>query len=114
MHGADIATAIAALASRVTEALLEGRPTADLRREMARLEQEQRREAAEAAAAERQAREAAEAEEQARQEAAVAALVREIDKRVRERVAGLEAPAAPVIRRTPTGIHGAAAEEIEG
>ncbi len=107
---ANITRAIAALASRVTEALLEGRPTADLRREMARLEQEQRREAAAAA---RQAREAAEAEEQARQEAAVAALVREIEDRVRERVAGLKAPAAPVVRRTSTGIHIARAEETD-
>jgi hypothetical protein len=62
VRGADIATAIAALASRVTEALLESRPAAEPRREMARLEQDQRREAAERDAAERQARDAAEPE----------------------------------------------------
>jgi hypothetical protein len=104
MNG-HIATAIAAVAASITDALLDGRPTAELRRELATLEQRQRREAADAAAAERQARAAADAEEQARQEAAVAALVREIEGRVRARLAGLEAPAAPNIRRTPQGVH---------
>ncbi len=94
-------------------ALLEGRPTVELRCEMARLEQDQRREATERDAAERQARAAAEAEELVRQEAAVAALVRGIEGRVRERVAGLDAPAAPALRRTPVGIHIARAEEID-
>ena len=91
MNG-HIATAIAAVAASITDALLEGRPTAELRRELATLEQRQRREAADAAAAERQA-------------AATAALVAGIEERVRARVAGLEAPAAPNIRRTPQGVH---------
>ncbi len=106
-----IATAIAGLTASIADALLAGRDTRELRRQMSEIEQRQRREAAEAAAAERQAREAEEAQEQVRQEAAVAAVVREIEGRVRERVAGLEAPAAPVVRRTPAGIH--IAEEIE-
>jgi uncharacterized membrane protein YccC len=105
MHGADIATAIAALASRVTEALLEGRPTVELRCEMARLEQDQRREATERDAAERQAYDAAEAEEQVRQQAAATALVAEAEARLRQRLSALAAPVAPKIRRTPTGVH---------
>ncbi len=105
MHGTNIAGVLAALASQISDALLAGHSTAELRAEMSALEQRQRREAAEREAAERQARAAAEAEEQARQEAATAALVAGIEERVRARVAGLEAPAAPLIRRTPQGVH---------
>jgi hypothetical protein len=102
---ASITAAIVSLANQISAALLAGHDTRALRAEMSALERRQRREAAEAAAAE--------VEERARQEAAVAALVRGIEGRVRERVAGLEAPAAPALRRTPVGIHIARAEEID-
>ena len=103
MNG-HIATAIAAVAASITDALLDGRPTAELRRKLATLEQRQRREAADAAAAERQARAAAEADEQARQQAAAAALVLTAEARLHERLSALEAPTAPCIRRYPAGI----------
>ena len=80
MHGASISGAIAALADQINAALLAGHDTRELRHELSALEQRQRREAA-------------------------AALARDIENRVRERVAGLEAPAAPKVRRTPVGIH---------
>ncbi len=104
MRGANIAAAIASLASRINGALLAGGDTRELRAELARLERDQRREAAERAAAEREARVAAEAEERARQEAAVAALAAEVEGRVRERVAPLAPPEPPAIRRYPQGI----------
>jgi uncharacterized membrane protein YccC len=104
MHGANIASAIASVAASITDALLAGRPTAELRRELAALEQRQRSEAAEAAAAEREARAVTEAEEQARQQAAVAGLVAEAEARVRQRLSALEPPVAPKIRRSPAGI----------
>jgi membrane protein involved in colicin uptake len=116
MHGNSIAGAIASLASRIDGALLAGHDTRELRAELARLEQERRREAAEAAAAEREAREAAEAEERARQEAEVAALVAAAEARVRERIAALQPPDAPNVRRSPAGVYipDTAAEEIDG
>ncbi len=99
--------AMAALASQIAAALLAGQPTAELRRELSELELAHRREIAAAAAAEREARAAAETAEQERQAPEAAALVAAIEERVRARVAGLEAPAAPAICRTPTGIHNA-------
>ncbi len=93
------------IAERIRAALLAGHDTRELRQELSRLELAHRREIAEREAAEREARAAAETAEQERQAAEAAALVAGIEERLRERVAGLEAPAAPVIRRTPTGIH---------
>ena len=104
MHGPGIAGAIAAVTASIADALLDGRPTAELRRELAMLEQRQRREAAAAAAAERQARAAAEAEEEAAIHASAAELVAAAEDRLRRLLAPLELPASPVIRRTPTGL----------
>ena len=112
MHGNGMAGAIAALAASINDALVDGRPTAEMRQELARLEQQQRREAAEAAQAERDRRAAAEAEEQARVEAAAAALVVEAEARLASRMATLAVPPAPVVRRTPQGIHIMADPEV--
>ena len=111
MQGSHIGAAAAAIAERIRAALLAGHDTRELREELSRLELAHRREIAEREAAEREARAAAETAEQERQAAATAALVAAIEGRVRARVAGLEAPAAPNIRRTPQGIH--IAEGIE-
>ena len=93
------------IAERIRAALLAGHDTRGLRAELSRLELAHRREIAEREAAEREARAAAETAEQERQAAATAELVAAIEGRVRARVAGLEAPAAPNIRRTPQGVH---------
>ncbi len=105
MQGSHIGAAAAAIAERIRAALLAGHDTRELRQELSRLELAHRREIAEREAAEREARAAAETAEQERQAAEAAALVAGIEERIRARVAGLEAPAAPAIRRTPTGIH---------
>ena len=114
MTGPDIAAALATAGEMLRRALIAGTPTATIHARIAELEAAKRREDSErAAAAEREARAAAETAEQERQAAEAAALVAAIERRVRARVAGLEAPAAPVVRRTPSGIHVAAVEEIE-
>ncbi len=103
MNG-DIATAIAALASQINAALLAGDSTAELRRELAELEQRRRREAAEAAAAEREGRAAQEAEERAEIDARAAALASEVRARIDARMAPLAMPEVPLaIRRHPNG-----------
>lgn len=88
--------AIAVLAGRITDALVSGRPTAELRRELATLETTQRRELATVAAKERARRTEAEAAEKEAQQVAADALVAEAEARLRERLSTLEPPAAPV------------------
>ncbi len=100
---ASIATAIAALAASITDALVEGRPTAALRAELRRLEQEQRTDNAKAAAGERARRTEQEAAEQAEINAKATALLDEVKARIASRTAPLALSSAPTIRRYPNG-----------
>ena len=75
---ANIPAAIASIAASIDDALVAGRPTAALRAELRRLEQEQRSAAAKAAAEERARRAEQEAAEQAEIDAKAAALAAEV------------------------------------
>ncbi len=100
MHSSKIAAAIAA---SIDDALAAGRPTAELRHELAALERKQRAEAAEAAAQERARR--AEQEERERDDINVraTALLDGIKARIASKTASLVVPSAPTVRRYPDG-----------
>ena len=100
MHGSKIAAAIAA---SIDDALAAGRPTAELRRELAALERKQQAEAAEAAAAERARRAEQEAAEEAEIHARATEVLDEIKRRIAERMAPLALSSASTVRRYPNG-----------
>ena len=103
MHGSNIAAAIASIAESIEAALVAGRPTAGLRRELATLEQWQRTEAAEAAAAERARRAEQEEQERAGIHVRASALLDEVRSRIASKMAPLALPPAISVRRYPDG-----------
>ncbi len=98
-----MAADIASVTESINDVLVNGRPTTELRRELARLEREQRTAATEAAAAERERRAEAEAAEQAEIHTRATALLDEVKARLASRMAPLALSSAPTIRRYPNG-----------
>ena len=103
MHGNAITGAIASIAASIDDALVAGRPTAALRAELRRLEQEQRTDNAKAAAEERARRTEQEAAEQAEINAKATALLDEVKARIASRTAPLALSSARTVRRYPSG-----------
>ena len=103
MHGNAITGAITALSGQIEAALLNGYSTAEMRRELATLEQRQRAEAAEAASEERARRAEQEAAERIEAEAKAAALASEVRARVEVVLASMPVPPPLAVRRFPDG-----------
>ncbi len=98
-----MAADIASVTESINDALVNGRPTTELRRELARLEREQRTAATEAAAAERARRAEQEAAEEAEIHARATEVLDEIKRRIAERMAPLALSSASTVRRYPNG-----------